>query len=97
MFSDHMRKIKPTRGRGFFLAIAGTLLIVVQLFGMAQVAGNQVRKAQLRDVQMQLQRVAIENCLEARPRLENGNCLRLEPQEMPPSDRGSVSITALTR
>ena len=97
MFSDHMRKIKPARGRGFFLAIAGTLLIAVQLFGMAQVAGNQVRKAQLRDVQLQLQRVAMENCMETRPRVDRDSCLRLGPQDPTGSDQGSVSLTALTR
>ena len=97
MFSDHMRKIKPARGRGFLLAISGTLLIVVQLFGMAQVAGNQVRKAQLRDVQLQLQRVAMENCMETRPRVDVSSCLRLGPQDPAGSDQGLVSVTALSR
>lgn len=97
MFPDHIRKIKPARGRRFFLAIAGTVLIAVQLFGVAQVAGSQVRKAQLRDVQLQLQRVAIESCMETRPGVDIGSCLRHGPQDPAGSDQGSVSLTALMR
>jgi hypothetical protein len=63
MFSDHLPKINQTSGSNLFV-IAGALVMVCQLVAMVVVTDSQVRKAEVRDSQMQSQRLVVAQCLE---------------------------------
>ena len=75
MFSDHMRKIDNAGGRTL-LIIAAALVITCQLVAMAMVADGQVKKAELRETNLTLQRVAMARCMEANPRADRESCLQ---------------------
>ena len=80
MLSDHMRTIDSTSvdstsGRTLLLIAAG-LVIICQLVAMALVAEGQVKKAEIRDSQLNLQRVALARCFEASSRSDRQSCLQ---------------------
>lgn len=74
MFSDHLPKIDRVSGRSLFL-MAGGLVIVCQLAAMVLVAGEQVKKAELRDAQHSQQRAAIAKCFEGTTRAARQECM----------------------
>ncbi len=74
MFSDHLPKIDRVSGRSLLL-MAGGLVIVCQLVAMVLVAGEQVRKAELRDTQQSQQRAAIARCYEGATRAARQECM----------------------
>lgn len=73
MFSDHLPKINQTAGSNLFV-IAGALVIVCQLVAMVLVADGQVKKAEVRESQMQSQRQAVVKCLENAQGAELSTC-----------------------
>ena len=75
MFSDHMRKIDTTSGRTL-LMLAAVLVIVCQLIAMALVADGQVKKADLRESNLNSQRMAMARCFEVNPRFDRDSCLQ---------------------
>ncbi len=75
MFSDHLPKIDRISGRNLFV-MAGGLVIACQLVAMTLVAGEQVRKAEIRDSQLVAQRVAIAKCFEGNTRAERQDCMQ---------------------
>ncbi|MES2281055.1 MAG: hypothetical protein V4542_06550 [Pseudomonadota bacterium] len=74
MFSDHLPKIDRVSGRSLFL-MAGGLVIVCQLAAMVLVAGEQVKKAELRDAQQSQQRAVIAKCFEGATRAARQECM----------------------
>ena len=74
MFSDHMRKIDTISGRTLLMLAAG-LVIVCQLIAMALVADGQVKKAELRESNLNSQRLAMARCFEVNPRSDRDSCL----------------------
>ncbi|MES2510418.1 MAG: hypothetical protein V4625_10850 [Pseudomonadota bacterium] len=74
MFSDHLPKIDRISGRSLFL-MAGGLVIACQLVAMTLVAGEQVKKAEIRDSQMLAQRAAIAKCFDGNTRAERQDCM----------------------
>lgn len=75
MFSDHLRKVDHTSGRTLLL-IAAALVIVCQLVAMALVADGQVKKAELRESQLNFQRVALARCFEVNTRPDRHSCMQ---------------------
>ena len=73
MFSDHLPKIDQTAGR-HLLVIAGALVMVFQLLAMVAVADGQVKKAEVRESQMQSQRQVMAQCLESAKGAELSTC-----------------------
>ena len=63
MFSDHLPKIEQT-SRGNFFLIAGVLVLACQLLAMVVVAEGQVKKAELRESQLQSERMVVAQCIE---------------------------------
>ena len=63
MFSDHLPKIDHTARHNLFV-IAAALVMVCQLVAMVVVADGQVKKAEVRESQMQSQRLVVAQCLE---------------------------------
>ena len=63
MFSDHLPKIDQNAARSLFV-IAGALVMVCQLVAMVVVADGQVKKAEVRESQLQSQRLVVAQCLE---------------------------------
>lgn len=74
MFSDHLPKIDRVSGRSLFL-VAGGLVIACQLAAMVLVAGEQVKKAEMRDSQQSVQRAAIAKCFEGNTRAARQECM----------------------
>lgn len=74
MFSDHLQKLDRVSGRNLFL-MAGGLVIACQLVAMVMVAGEQVKKAELRDSRMSSQRAAIAQCFEGNSHAEQQSCM----------------------
>ena len=74
MFSDHLPKIDRVSGRSLFL-VAGGLVIACQLGAMVLVAGEQVKKAEMRDSQQSVQRAAIAKCFEGNTRAARQECM----------------------
>lgn len=77
MISDHFRKPETdTISAGTLWAIAGALVIICQLVAFVMVADGQVKKAELRESQLALQRVAIASCLESSIGAARHSCLQ---------------------
>jgi hypothetical protein len=74
MFSDHLQKLDRVSTRSLFL-MAGGLVIACQLVAMVMVAGEQVKKAELRESPQSLQRAAIARCFEGNTRAEQQSCM----------------------
>lgn len=94
MFSDHLRKIDHVSGRNLFL-MAGGLVIACQLVAMTMVVSDQVKKAELRDAQSSVQRVAIAKCFEGNTRAERQECM-LQAKNMS-MDGGQVAANTRTQ
>ena len=73
MFSDRLPKIDQTAGSNLFV-IAGALVMVCQLVAMVVVADGQVKKAEVRESQMQSQRQVVAKCLESAQGAELSAC-----------------------
>ncbi len=106
MFSDHLPKIDQTSGRNLFV-IAGALVMVCQLVAMVVVTDGQVKKAEVRESQMQSQRLVLAQCLEnvngaelftctAGVYSDNRQAITLSPVDNSTQDRGqSASRSAI--
>lgn len=81
MFSDHLRKAEPGRARALLL-IAGAVIMLGQLAGMALLASGQVDKAERREVQRQSRSAVFARCLEENTRAAAHKC-RLQEQDTP--------------
>jgi uncharacterized membrane protein len=75
MISDHFHKIDKASGAGLWVA-AGVLVIVCQFIAFVMVAQGQVKKAELREARLALERVAIANCMESSVGAARHNCLQ---------------------
>ena len=73
MFSDHLPKIDPTARHNLFV-IAAALVMVCQLVAMVVVADGQVKKAEIRESQMQSQRLVVSQCLENTKGAASSSC-----------------------
>lgn len=93
MFSDHLPKIDRVSGRSLFL-MAGGLVIVCQLAAMVLVAGEQVRKAELRDSQQSVQRAAIAKCFEGTTRAARQDCMLQARNQSMGGDQMTAGMTA---
>lgn len=74
MLPDQAQKTDIFSGRNLFFMAAG-LVMVCQLAAMGLVAGDQVKKAELRNSRLSLQRVAIARCFEFNSRAERQDCM----------------------
>ncbi len=92
MFSDHLPKMDRTNGRSLFL-IAGALIIICQLVAMVLVAGDQVKKAELRDSQQSVQRAAIAKCFEGTTRAARQECMLQARNQSLGSNQMAASVT----
>lgn len=83
MFSDQMRRVDDSKSRVVLVVAAGVAFACL-LLGMAMVADGQVKKAQLRKVQLTAQNVALATCFETREKFGRQQCLsRLQTEELP--------------
>ncbi|MES2192226.1 MAG: hypothetical protein V4454_19070 [Pseudomonadota bacterium] len=94
MFSDHLQK--PDRISGSkLLLMAGGLVIACQLVAMVMVAGEQVKKAEMRDSRQSLQRAAIAQCFEANTRAERQSCMLQVREGMPAGNQIAANAGSL--
>lgn len=74
MFSGHRQKVDRSGSKNLFV-IAGALVILGQVGAMAMLADGQVKKAELRESQMTLQRVALAQCFESNLGTARSSCM----------------------
>ena len=75
MFSDHRPKMSRFPQTGL-LIMAGGLVMVCQLVGMAMVADQQVQRAGVRDLQRVAQQVAFADCIQRSTGASRHGCIR---------------------
>jgi len=75
MFSDHLQIINDIPHKTL-LGVAGGLVILCQLVAMAMVADEQVKKAQVRETQRTLERIAAAHCMESTMGAARHSCLQ---------------------
>jgi hypothetical protein len=89
MLSRLSEKPAASRDRAFWLV--GVALVIGQLVAFWMLCSHQVRKAQIRDVSLAVQRVAISDCLQYIPRATLNSCVsRVDPGSR---DAGDVMAT----
>ena len=72
------KKAAAPRDRLFWSVLAA--LVAGQLLAFWMLCSHQVRKAQMRDVSLQVQRVAVADCLQYIPRATLNSCVnRVDP------------------
>jgi type II secretory pathway component PulL len=75
------------RNRRFWIALS--VLVLAQLVAFWLVCSHQVRKAQMRDVSLEVQRVAVNDCLRFIPHATLNGCLtRVDPDRRPLASSG---------
>lgn len=77
------------RGDRLFWAVLAALALG-QLVALWMLCSHQVRKAQMRDVTLQVQRVAVADCLQYIPRATLNSCVN----RVDPGSRGGDAVMA---
>jgi hypothetical protein len=71
---------KPAASRDRLFWMVGVALVIGQLVAFWMLCSHQVRKAQIRDVSLAVQRVAVADCLQYIPRATLNSCVnRVDP------------------
>jgi hypothetical protein len=78
-----------SRERAFWLV--ATALVLGQLIAFWMLCSHQVRKAQVRDASMQVERIAMADCLRYVPNATLGTCA----SRVAPLDRDSGAVAAM--
>lgn len=91
MFSSHLPPMNIVPRVNIF-AGAGLLLVVSMLAGIAMVASGQVRKAELRELQLVSQRSAVGACRETLGGLALKKCIL--QTKASPDPAGSTAVSA---
>jgi len=83
------KTIDASRDKAFWLA--ATVLVLGQLIAFWMLCSHQVRKAEVRHASMQVERIAVADCLRHVPSATLSGCV----SRVAPLDRGSQAVAAM--
>lgn len=90
MFSTHLPKVDIVPREYLYLG-AGLLLIVAMLIAIATVAGDEVRKAKIRDSRLASQQTAVVYCVETQRGIALNSCIQQAKADPYDTDQTTVA------